>query len=1055
MDDQRQIQPATFLDLLNAEVDTSMLQLLPTEVQFEADLDLNVDPTLAPTFVEPTSTQAVFEDFEDLESSYEEDFLMNIDNQLETEVEENDEEEIPDGFNQLLSKAKEAGRDLAKGEHIPNLWENIDMEEEWSQFNVELRITSGIGKPTYKRKACIMNMLRGPRRKNIPPEIRTLMGEANQHYINKEFSDAINVLQEVLKKDPNIYRAWHTLGLIHDEVGEPVKALQLYLVAAHLTPKNGEEWKRLGFLSKKQNALDQAIYCYSKALRVDPSDVDAIWDRSVLLNESGQYKKAIDGFNHLLKIIPHDMNVIKQLTSIYTRNNELEKAISLYEDALQYYQINNLLSLNNLEDTDGIFSLSDVNIMAELYFSVGEYQKAIECIKSAVRWLQGRENEKCGLYAGGSKEPLPMELRVKLGQCRLMLDQIEEGKFHFNYLFENSVNQYLDLYYEVAETFIEKSLFNDALNVYEMIIADKTVDSSITWSQMGLCHRELGNLDIAAEFYNIAIKKNPGNLEITIILAEIYEEMGENKKALEIVNQGMPNEFFQVYILSDRITVEIDFFSQTIFYHLVLAARNTHHPSTIESSLNTYGNNNFTDQAEIQQIQDYSLSQQADTNKVSIIKKRQEAKSIAYAKAQEARQAKEAEKQAEILMLFHKLDLLSARSALGDQEALDEYFTTARLIMQEWKNTKAFYPKDRMKRFTGIPHRRGARRKNVFGAADDTVDADIEETAKNMAKRLKRQIAGFADDDGAPGFDINRTQFLGKSFQDWLEFFIKYAITAVTNGNEKEAYEVLKAACAANVFYHNEGRRFVLKMLLMACGLYSENYEIVCECARWLCTNTQFRSNVYQIYCASMTSGTKAVENFASANSQKYFIRQIKAMHYAIEGKKNNTGINSFSMPQNQETSEQHKQQPNNNSTFQPTKRNAALLVLYGHILACARSYVFAIGYYLQAHSLVPDDPLINLCLGIAYLHMSMQRQSDNRHLQIMQGFTFLLKYYDLQTGKQEAEYNLGRAFHHLGLFHLAVQCYEQVLKLPSLRKQLMQEGNQRESEIETVDPRD
>ncbi|CAG8535125.1 815_t:CDS:10 [Ambispora gerdemannii] len=988
MDDQRQTQPATFLDLLNADVDTSILQLLPAEVQLGADLNLNLDPTLAPTFVEPTSTQEVFEDFEALESSYEEDFLMNIDNKLEVEDNDNnDEEEIPDGFNQLLSKAKEAGRDLAKGEHVPNLWENIDMEEEWSQFN------------------------RGPRRKNIPPEIRALMGEANQHYINKEFSSAINVLQEVLKKDPNIYRAWHTLGLIHDEVGEPVKALQLYLVAAHLTPKNGEEWKRLGFLSKKQNALDQAIYCYSKALRVDPSDVDAIWDRSVLLNESGQYKKAIDGFNHLLKIIPHDMNVIKQLTSIYTRNNELEKAISLYEDALQYYQTNNFLSLNNSEDADGIFSLSDVNIMAELYISIGEYQKAIECIKSAVRWLQGRENEKwwndvviddheydeedsrrknnfskSGLYVGGSKEFLPMELRVKLGQCRLMLDQIEEGKFHFNYLFENSVNQYLDLYYEVAETFIDKSLFNDALSVYEMIIADKTVDSSITWSQMGLCHRELGNLDIAADLYNIAIKKNPGNLEITIALAEIYEEMA--------------------ILFSNNIL--------TFLTHIVLAARNTHRPSTTEPSLNTYGINNITDQAEIQQTQDYTLSQQADTNKVSIIKKRQEAKSIAYAKAQEARQAKEAEKQAEILMLFHKLDLLSARSALGDQEALDEYFMTARLIMREWKNTKAFYPKDRMKRFTGMPHRRGARRKNVFGTADEAVDADIEETAKNMAKRLKRQI----DDDGAPGFDINRTQFLGKSFQDWFEFFIKYAITAVTNGNEKEAYEVLKAACAANVFYHNEDRRFVLKMLLM---------EFFID------------------------SGTKAVENFASANSQKYFIRQIKAMHYAIEGKKNNnnTGINSVSVPQNQETSEHQKQPPNNNITFQPTKRNAALLVLYGHILACARSYVFAIGYYLQAHSLVPDDPLINLCLGIAYLHMSMQRQSDNRHLQIIQGFTFLLKYYDLQTGKQEAEYNLGRAFHHLGLFHLAVQCYERVLKLPSLRKQLMQEENQCEPEIE------
>jgi hypothetical protein len=33
-------------------------------------------------------------------------------------------------------------------------------------------------------------------------------------------------------------------------MGCPEKALQLYLVAAHLTPHDGALWKRLGLLSK-------------------------------------------------------------------------------------------------------------------------------------------------------------------------------------------------------------------------------------------------------------------------------------------------------------------------------------------------------------------------------------------------------------------------------------------------------------------------------------------------------------------------------------------------------------------------------------------------------------------------------------------------------------------------------------------------------------------------------------------------------------------------------------------------------------------------------------
>ena len=77
-----------------------------------------------------------------------------------------------------------------------------------------------------------------------------MVGEANLHYVNRDYPKAIEILQEVIKIDPNIHSAWFTLGTIQDEMGCPEKALQLYLVAAHLTPHDGALWKRLGSLSK-------------------------------------------------------------------------------------------------------------------------------------------------------------------------------------------------------------------------------------------------------------------------------------------------------------------------------------------------------------------------------------------------------------------------------------------------------------------------------------------------------------------------------------------------------------------------------------------------------------------------------------------------------------------------------------------------------------------------------------------------------------------------------------------------------------------------------------
>lgn len=77
---------------------------------------------------------------------------------------------------------------------------------------------------------------------------------------------------------------------------------------------------------------------------------------------------------------------------------------------------------------------------------------------------------------------------------------------------------------------------------------------------------------------------------------------------------------------------------------------------------------------------------------------------------------------------------------------------------------------------------------------------------------------------------------------------------------------------------------------------------------------------------------------------------------------------------------------------------------------------------------------MINLSLALGYIHYALKRQSENRHHLIMQGFSFLFAYYDLRkvsnvpSERQEGEFNVGRAYHLLGLTHLAIPFYERCL---------------------------
>ncbi len=49
--------------------------------------------------------------------------------------------------------------------------------------------------------------------------------------------EAIELCQEVIRLAPNAADAYHTIGTIQEAMGNPRKALDFYMIAAHLPPK--------------------------------------------------------------------------------------------------------------------------------------------------------------------------------------------------------------------------------------------------------------------------------------------------------------------------------------------------------------------------------------------------------------------------------------------------------------------------------------------------------------------------------------------------------------------------------------------------------------------------------------------------------------------------------------------------------------------------------------------------------------------------------------------------------------------------------------------------
>ena len=88
-----------------------------------------------------------------------------------------------------------------------------------------------------------------------------------------------------------------------------------------------------------------------------------------------------------------------------------------------------------------------------------------------------------------------------------------------------------------------------------------------------------------------------------------------------------------------------------------------------------------------------------------------------------------------------------------------------------------------------------------------------------------------------------------------------------------------------------------------------------------------------------------------------------------------------------------------------------------------------------------------------------MKRQTNNRHYEVQQGLSFLYRYYDIRTSSgvpietQEAEYNVARMWHVLGLTYLAIPAYDKVLALSEkVQFDISSRASERRARLEVLD---
>ncbi len=76
-----------------------------------------------------------------------------------------------------------------------------------------------------------------------------MIGAGNQAFVDNNTSEAVRIMQEVIRIEPRALSAWSVLANCYEDLGQSVKALQIRIIAAHLR-HDAEEWDTLARQSR-------------------------------------------------------------------------------------------------------------------------------------------------------------------------------------------------------------------------------------------------------------------------------------------------------------------------------------------------------------------------------------------------------------------------------------------------------------------------------------------------------------------------------------------------------------------------------------------------------------------------------------------------------------------------------------------------------------------------------------------------------------------------------------------------------------------------------------
>ncbi|KAK5114703.1 hypothetical protein LTR62_002277 [Meristemomyces frigidus] len=885
-------------------------------------------------------------------------------------------------------------------------------------------------------------------------EFKRFHMEAMTAFMDGHMERALAAALEAIHKNPEVGVAhWlvseslRSLGREMDSIG----ALMSGAVVDHdakLWIDAGDRTLRLDeAITSRLAATNQALYCYTNALNYTKNDPDldylariGVRDCYLETNDVGRARVYSKSICELQPLDWDNLLIYAELCAHAQASGELMRAKDAYETA---FTIANAQAVE-LADVPEIWS--HVNIYLEILDKLGHTATAIGMLKRLARWVLGRKEEMfweqhyetdveydvgnerrgfVGEFQQGKAtvdkskfgEGLPLEIRVKLGLFRVKMgvEQHDEALKHLNILYDlaDDAADHYDAFYVVADCLRLYRRFEDALRFYHAL--KEAMDGMTEEFALGLaeCYHATARIEQALEIYRGALISHPLSVQVRIKLGNLYKDLGRQEDARPLLHEvAMLGK--KQYILEEEDEVPTLPKPRTLKRLAprfdIGDRRSLINPRTKRPYTRKYTRRKNKAKVDVDEEGNVVQALEEDMPEVPAKPAQpagpRENLPPAYPPWSDQTSA------------FEDLERLWAAVEAEAEEASapEEWLMLAAKTVELLRAEGAFYLTSGG-RFRGYG-KRYRQQEEATDAALDMLNRTQNDDAAGQSKPTKKR------------FFMAPSEFQGVNFHLWHRLIARLCLVYAERGEQQQCYNVLtEVLLKANVF-NEPAFRELNSSIALCCALKFNDSKYATDIVRDYAVRSEFRASVPFQLINGVSNLCYGVDNaLCSGAMQKFLFRGLKSMEFNL-------------MPQvlrdRQEYGQQLDALQKRLAKYGPESGppDAGMLVIYGNAMAINMQRNAALPYYLRALAIQPNNAMLNLSIGVSYIHTAMKRQTENRQYGIQQGISFIQRYHELRTASgdvhhiQEAEYNMAKAWHMLGLAHLAIPGYERVLRM-------------------------